>query len=191
VAILTQTIVYLLRHAQSLPDQEIAEPEWPLSKSGARQAVALIEPLNKLEIDRIFTSPFRRAIATISPYCASNDFAFEINEDLRERKLKEQSMVENWQDLIEKAWNDFDFALPNCESGFSCQDRMSNCISGLVTAHPGKTLLMSSHGNALSLYLTKLNSNFGYAGWQTMKNPDLFRIIFDGDSPRWDKTYSI
>ena len=191
MAILTQTIVYLLRHAQSLPDQEIAEPDWPLSKSGARQAVALIEPLKKLEIDRVFTSPFRRSIATISPYCSSNDLTFEINEELRERKLKEQSMIENWQDLIEKAWNDFDYALPNCETGHSCQSRMSNCISGLVTAHPGKTLLMSSHGNAISLYLTKLDSNFGYAGWQTMKNPDLFRVIFNGDLPQWDKSYSI
>ena len=188
---MTQTIVYLLRHAQSLPDRKVPEPEWPLSESGVEQALALVEPLNKLEIDRIFTSPFLRAIATISPYCSSNDLAFEIKEDLRERKLKEQLMVENWQDLIVRAWNDFDFALPNCESGHSCQSRMSNCISALVTAHPGKTLLMSSHGNAISLYLTKLDSNFGYAGWQTMKNPDLFRVIFDGDSPRWDKTYSI
>jgi 2,3-bisphosphoglycerate-dependent phosphoglycerate mutase len=188
VAILTKTIVYLLRHAQSSPDQEIAESEWPLSQSGTEQASALIEPLNEFEIDRIFTSPFSRTIATISPYCSSNDLAFEINEDLRERKLKEPSMVENWQDLIEKAWKDFDFALPNCESGYSCQSRMSNCISALVSAHPGKTLLMSSHGNAISLYLNKLDSTFGYTGWQSMKNPDLFRIIFNGDSPRWDKT---
>ena len=153
--------------------------------------MALIEPLNKLEIDRIFTSPFQRAIATILPYCSSNDLAFEINEGLRERKLKEQSMVDNWQDLIERAWNDFDFALPNCESGYSCQSRMSTCISTLVTTHSGKTLLMSSHGNAISLYLNKLDSTFGYAGWQSMKNPDLFRVIFSGDSPRWDKTYNI
>jgi hypothetical protein len=60
-----------------------------------------------------------------------------------------------------------------------------------VSAHPGKTLLMSSHGNAISLYLNKLDSTFGYTKWQAMKSPDLFRIIFDGDSPRWDKTYSI
>jgi 2,3-bisphosphoglycerate-dependent phosphoglycerate mutase len=186
---LTQTIVYLLRHAQSLPDQEIAEPEWPLSESGVEQALALVEPLKKLEIDRIFTSPFRRAIATISPYCSTNDLAFEINEDLRERKLKEQSMLENWQGLIERAWNDLDYALPNCESGHACQNRISNCISHLVTTYPGDTLLISSHGNAISLYLNKLDSTFGYAGWQSMKNPDLFRIIFTGDSPRRDKAY--
>jgi len=188
---LTQTIVYLLRHAQSLPDQEVAEPEWPLSDTGVEQALALVEPLNKLEIDRIFTSPFRRAIATISPYCSGNDLAFEINEDLRERKLKEQSMLDDWQDLIERAWDDFDYALLNCESGYSCQNRISNCISSLVTTHPGDTLLISSHGNAISLYLNKLDSAFGYAGWQSMKNPDLFRIIFTGDSPDWDKAFSI
>jgi len=35
------TKVLLIRHAESVPDRELSEPEWPLSPEGERQAEAL------------------------------------------------------------------------------------------------------------------------------------------------------
>ncbi len=185
---MTTTIVYLLRHAQSLPDPDIVESDWPLSKKGAEQATRLINSLANLQIDRLFSSPFRRAIATVKPYSQRSNLPIEIEENLRERKLKEQTMVDDWEVLITRAWKDFDYALPNCESGRACQRRVAICLSGLVNKHRGETLLVSSHGNAIGLYLNKLDSTFGFSHWQAMRNPDLFRIVFTGESPNWDKS---
>jgi hypothetical protein len=42
-------------------------------------------------------------------------------------------------------------------------------------------VLVSSHGNAIGLYLNRLDSSFGFEAWEEMRNPDLFAV--DGD--RW------
>jgi len=38
------------------------------------------------------------------------------------------------------------------------------------------TLLFSSHGNALSVYLHHLDADVGFDDWAAMQKPDLFRI---------------
>ncbi len=40
---MTNTYVYLLRHAQSAPSHDVPESEWPLSPSGIEQAENLVE----------------------------------------------------------------------------------------------------------------------------------------------------
>ena len=181
------THVYLLRHAQSSPSTDVRESEWPLSKSGIQQAHSLVGSLNELDIDKVFSSPFRRAIETVAPYCRSTNTHILLEADLRERKLKEENMEDDWKYLVEKSWQNFDFAVPNCESGFSCQTRIANCISKLVETNIGKRLLVSSHGNAIGLYLNKLDSSFGFSQWSAMKNPDLFKIVFVDGAPQWEK----
>lgn len=184
---MTDTHIFLLRHAQSLPSLDLPEAEWPLSNSGTEQAQNLVDSLSKLDIDKVFSSPFRRAIDTVAPYCRSTNTSILIEDDLRERKLKEENMVDDWKILIEKAWQDFGFALPNCESGFSCQNRIANCVSKLAKRNCGKRLLVSSHGNAIGLYLNKLDPSFGFSQWSTMKNPDLFKVVFVDGAAQWEK----
>ncbi len=182
---MTNTYVYLLRHAQSAPSHDVPEPEWPLSPMGIEQAENLVESLSRLGIDTVFSSPFRRAKDTVAPFCTSTNTEITIKEDLRERKLKNDDMVDDWKVLIEKAWQDFSFAIPGCESGYSCQSRIAICLLKLVKANSGKRLLVSSHGNAIGLYLNMLDSSFGFLQWRAMKNPDLFKIAFVEDAPHW------
>ncbi len=182
---MTETVVYLLRHAQSAPSPDLPEPRWPLSDIGSEQAENLVAQLTELRIDRVFSSPYRRAIDTVKPYSESVNIGISVVDDLRERKLKDRNMVDDWQRLIERAWRDFSFALPGCESGFSCQERMVNCISQLATANSGKRLLVSSHGNAIGLYLNWLDPAFGYSDWQAMSNPALYEILFVAGRAQW------
>ena len=100
-------------------------------------------------------------------------------------KLSE-GYIENWADVLRAAWEDFTFALPNCESGAACQERVKRCIEKLVVKHPGRNLLMSSHGNAIGLYLHMMDSSYGYEEWAAMRNPDLFRILYRDGVPAWD-----
>ncbi len=188
---MTNTTVYLLRHAQSSPSDDVPEADWPLSPSGNEQAENLVDPLSRLGIDKVFSSPFRRAKDTVAPFCTYTNTEITIEEDLRERKLKNDSTADNWKVLIEKAWQDFNFAVPGCESGYSCQTRIANCLLKLVKANSGKRLLVSSHGNAIGLYLNKLDSSFGFLQWSNMKNPDLFKIAFVNGTPQWEKPCAI
>ena len=181
------THVYLLRHAECSPSPDVPDSEWPLSKTGIEQAQNLVGSLSKLDIDEVFSSPFRRAIDTVVPYCRATNTDISIETDLRERKLKEENKVDNWMCLVEKSWQDLDFARPNCESGRSCQIRIASCIAELAGTNIGKRLLISSHGSAIALYLHRLDSSFGFSQWSAMKNPDLFRVVFVDGAPRWEK----
>jgi 2,3-bisphosphoglycerate-dependent phosphoglycerate mutase len=187
---MAESTVYLLRHAQSSPSQEVPEAVWGLSGSGKEQADILAKVLVRLELDRIFSSPYRRAIDTVTPYCRLTNSTVEIEEDLRERKLKEQ-FVEDHRSLNKKAWQDFSFALPNCESGHSCQCRIASCISRLEKANRGQRILVSSHGNAIGLYLNTIDPTFGFDAWERMKNPDLYKLVIVDGIPDWDKTEEI
>ena len=81
---------------------------------------------------------------------------------------------------------DRDFALPDGESNRACARRMVQAIDALAARHPGETIALASHGNALALYLGSLDPSFGYAQWRAMRNPDLFRVVYEAGRASWD-----
>ena len=140
--------------------------------------------LSGLGIARVCSSPFVRAVATVRPFCEARQLSIEIEPDLRERTLCAQR-IEQFETPLRRSWEDFDYALPGGESSRTCQRRIVDCVSRLAASDAG-TLLVSSHGNALALFLNALDPMFGWEGWKAMRNPDLFKIDFDG-TLRWDR----
>ncbi len=55
------TILYLVRHVESSPNDIVTE-------SGLQQAQSLAKALSKIEIDLIISSPYQRAIDTVKPF---------------------------------------------------------------------------------------------------------------------------
>jgi len=51
-------------------------------------------------------------------------------------------------------------------------------------------LLFSSHGNAIGLYLNLLDPTFGFDNWRVMRNPDLFRLVFQDRRMTWDREFT-
>jgi 2,3-bisphosphoglycerate-dependent phosphoglycerate mutase len=182
------TVIYLLRHAQNAPDTNVAEALWPLSKDGIMQAERIVPTLLSLRIGYICSSPFKRALDTVAPFAEQAGLQVQIAQDLRERKLKED-FVEDFLEVLRQTWLDFEFALPNCESSRDCQDRIRGCIDGLVAEHSGENVLVSSHGNAIGLFLNALDSTFGFDEWSRLRNPDMFKIDYTDDTPKWDRSF--
>lgn len=176
------TRLLLIRHAESSPDPAIEEAEWPLSGTGLRQARQLTARLEAEGVTEVYSSPYRRAAATVEPFAQARGLDVRLEPDLRERRLT-PGFHPRWRDVIEQAWRDLDFRLPGCESGVECQARVRNCIERLAQQHPGATIAAASHGNALALYLTLLDPGFGYEGWSKMRNPDVFVVEFNGPKP--------
>lgn len=185
----TVTTVYLLRHAESQFEPHIPEPDWPLSARGSQQAERLTTHLAPLAIDVIYASPYARAVATVTPFADATGLTIERVEELRERKLA-PGPVENWREVVQHTWQQFDFAFPHCESSAQCQARMVRTLRHLVQQQAGKVLLVSSHGNAIALYLHTLDSSYGFDNWAAMRNPDVFRIYYHGTAPVWDQTFT-
>jgi 2,3-bisphosphoglycerate-dependent phosphoglycerate mutase len=187
------TTFFLLRHAESAPDRTLPEADWPLSSRGEAQSQALILVLGQLGIERIVSSPYLRAQRTVLPFANQAGLKIEIDPDLRERKLTEGIIVE-WETLIRRAWADPSFRAPGGESGMECQRRIATCIQRWIVdmaleSSPTTTLLFSSHGNAIGLYLNLIDPTFGFENWRAMRNPDLYRLVYQDQQVTWDREF--
>ena len=183
------TTVYLLRHAESRPSATVKEPDWPLSELGKKQARDIVPTLARLGIDHVYTSPFLRAVETAKPFADCAGKPLHIHDDLREQLSLWADSEADFMDQMRKKWEDFHFAPPGGESNAECQLRIVNAVRDIIRRHPGRTLLVSSHGNAISLLLNSIHTSFGFEGWMAMKNPDLFRIRAEGASLVWDRLW--
>ena len=183
------TTVYLLRHAESRPSAAVKEPDWPLSELGKKQAHDIMPTLAKLDIDYVYTSPYLRAVETAKPFAGCAGKPLRVHDELREQLSLWADSVEEFMEQMRKKWEDFHFAPPGGESNAECQLRVVNAVRDIIRRHPGSTLLVSSHGNAISLLLNSIHSSFNFEGWMAMKNPDLFRIKVEGASLVWDRSW--
>lgn len=186
-----KTILYLLRHAQSQPDLNTPTRDWPLSDLGVTQADALVALLSKLGIRRIFSSPYRRALATVAPFARAGGLEVSTVPNLREQENHLVGTEPEFRSLLMKMWADFDYRPPGGETLRECQARMTAAVRDLAGDCDGSTALISSHGNAIGLFLNHLEPGFGYEHWRAMRNPDLFRIRFESGEFSWDRRWAI
>ncbi len=68
---------------------------------------------------------------------------------------------------------------------------MVRTLRYLVQGQAGNVLLVSSHGNAIALYLHALDPSYGFDNWVAMRNPDVFRIYYNSADPLWDHTFTL
>ncbi len=184
------TVIYLVRHAESQPHSDIPEPDWPLSPKGVEQARQLVGQLSGLGISGIYSSPFPRALATVRPFAGVSGLDVKIHEDLRERKLA-PGKLSDFRAVLRQSWSDFSFKVPGGESSEGAQTRVVNAIREITSEHPGSTLVVVSHGNAISLFLNSIDPAFSYDQWAAMKNPDAFKLHGDGGQFSWDRAWSL
>lgn len=187
---MSETIVYLVRHAESAPNARVPESDWPLSETGEQQAQALVPQLARLNIDHIITSPYRRAMATIEPFARIAKLPIATEFDLRERKLTEATH-DDWLALLKRVWDNPTHAEPNSESNVDCQTRVLACLTRLARTHSGRTIVAASHGNAISLMLNTVDPTFGFNDWRAMRNPDCFALRYSQSRWHWLREFRL
>ncbi len=129
------TEIWLVRHGDCY--ENMAEgPDPPLSALGREQAKRLAERVHRIGAAAIYSSPYRRAVET----------ARIIGEEVRE----DRRLVE-----IEIELGD-DSALQFKETATSVVERMRAAIDNIVEAHPGKHVIVVTHGVALMAYVTDI-----------------------------------
>ena len=185
-----ETTIYLLRHAETIPN-EVATPEtWELSKEGKEQAMALKDKLKLLNIDVVLSSPFDRAVDTLRPYAAQEGITIHTVDDLRDQKVSNQYLAPaEFQELTEKIWKDDTHAEDGCESSEACTQRLKKAMGAIVKTYEGRTVLVCTHGQIVGLLLKDVDESFGYENWTQIRMPDIFRLIYDGNQGNWDKEY--
>ena len=174
-------IILLVRHAESVPPASgvgaESERDRPLTDRGLRDANFLAASLADIKPDRVSSSPYRRSIQTVTPFARKHGLEVELIEDLRERLLSPDPLPD-WKAQLKRCWEDFDYAPPGGESGNVAQARVLAVLDDLRGKHPSGVLVVGSHGNLISLALAAFRPEVGFAFWQAMPTPAVYRIEY-------------
>ena len=172
-------MLFLVRHAHSdyVPDEMRA-----LSESGQRAAQRVADLLEDRGVAVIVSSPYTRAVQTVQPLADRLGISIAVDADLRERQLS-AGPLDDFQRWLEATWNDFDLAYPGGESSAAAQERVSRAIRRTVEAAGDRTVVVSSHGNALALFLRTIDSTVDFQFWSKMSVPDVYAVEVRRETP--------
>ena len=187
------TIVYVSRHSRAFRDllgeynaldvEQIRNEKNPLSVEGEKRA----EVLSKVDLLRdvlvVYSSHYVRAMSTAKYLCEANNIRLNVDSRFGERKFGVKNMSELPNDFFEKQILDWNFKLNDGESLNEVSVRMRDGLFDLLDKYSGKTIMIFSHGTALTTMLKewceiKLNND--------SKLVELYfngKMVFDGN---WD-----
>lgn len=169
------TDIYFVRHAR--PDSAWADDRTrPLTDLGKADAKTVTHVLKERRIDGFYSSPYRRSFDTVAD-CA-RCFGMEIRTDER---FRERQGGPDRAAYLERRWQNFDRCEPGGETLRSVQSRNIEALSELLAAHPGQSLVLGTHGTALSTIFNYFDPAFGCGEfikiWHIM--PYVVRVRFD------------
>lgn len=174
--------VLLVRHAEPMPfgTPDLHDDDRPLTDAGRSAADELAAELDGWELTAIYSSPYERAVETVTVLAERRGLPVQLIDDLRERRLSPEPHDE-WRVTLERSWSDADFELPGGESGRTAQRRAVAILDLLRTRHAdGGRIVLGSHGNLISLILQALQPEVGYDFHMAMPMPALYRLTHDG-----------
>lgn len=165
-----------MRHCKAVGQ----EPNAPLTSEGKMQAIALTHLLSGFGIERVISSPFTRAYRSIAPLAEHLCLAIEIDNRLAERVLCGTPLAD-WQERLAESFTNLDLCL---DGGESSRTAMARGIAVIDEALQQKadTIAIATHGNLMALILKHFDDRIGYAEWQKLSNPDVYRVDFLNDA---------
>ncbi len=171
--------IYFMRHSEPLKpvninnddSLQIQNEKWGLTINGEELAKEKNKKFNDFDI--VIASNYVRAIST-AKYFTKNDVL--VDKNFGERKFGINSWDELPADYNEKAFNDFDYKLPNGESMNEVINREYNSLINILNKYPDKKVLIVGHATALAALFTK---------WCEIKSPNVYKFndkfFFDGN----------
>lgn len=138
----------------------------------------------------IYSSPFTRCLHTVQPFASKRRINIEVIDELRERLIAKE-ISDGFYDLWCKSWDDFDFALPGCETSNQAQERFVAALNDIAGKHDKSPIAISTHGNVIGLFLNWIDKRVGRKEAEALKNPDVVRIVWRDGFYSWDRCFHL
>ncbi|WP_339218457.1 histidine phosphatase family protein [Paenibacillus sp. FSL W7-1332] len=171
------TTFYFVRHADS-PFLEGKERSRGLSAEGSIAAVRVKDVLLGEGIDAIISSPYKRAKDTVQPLADALGLPITEQEDLRERKVGD-FQGHSFLDAKKILFQDPTISFPGGESSKSVQSRAVQVLKEILNKHIGKSVVIGTHGDIMTLMLQHYDQRFDYHFWLGTTLPDIYRAEFE------------
>ena len=196
---MNDTIVYLIRHAETVDEKgirntnenfQIINEKEILSVEGEEQAEKLSENVELKNLDIIWSSSYTRAKATATYIAHVNNLPFNLDNDLSERKLGNlKELGEFMKDKItrdpsQEQLLDRTFRTSDGESAEQTRKRMNNFFDRILKEYEGKRIAVISHGGSIKFFLLNwctVNENVKLVYNNTIlniKSPCLLKLTF-------------
>lgn len=172
-----RTCLYFVRHAHSVYSAD--EYGRPLSERGYQDAQRVTEILKTENINRILSSPYRRAIETVEGISRFLGIEIERKEDFKERVVASHP-VEDFALAMAKLWGDEQFAWPGGESNQTARARGVHAVKRVLETYPGENIVIATHGNLMVLTMNQFDSRYDFSFWKQLAMPDVYKLTFEG-----------
>lgn len=185
------TTVYFVRHAQ--PNYENHDDMLrELTPKGMEDRKLVTKFLEDKKVDLVLSSPYKRAADTVRDFADTNGLKIGIVEDFRERRI-DSVWIEDFNSFCKKQWDDFSYKLSDGESLAEVQERNIAALNKVLEEHNGKTIVVGSHGTALSTIVNYYDSSFGYAEFEKIRGlmPWVVEFRFEGTECVEIKQYNL
>lgn len=174
------TTVYFVRHAQRDTSNHEELPA-PLTEKGLRDRELVTAYLSDKGVQAAYSSPAKRAVDTIAPFAQQAGLTITPVDDLRERRA-DSVWVEDFWGFAQRQWADFDYKLSDGESLHEVQRRNVAAVWDILRRHPDQTLVIGTHGTALSTLIHYYDPSCGYDDFRAMADvmPWVVKMLFVG-----------
>lgn len=152
------THIYFVRHNE--PDSSWKDDRTrPLTKEGQEDCLKVLEFFKDKKIDAFYSSPYIRSYQTIK--MTADYFNQEIIVDER---LKERISGNGGSQLsnIKKRFSNYQWHEEDGESMGCLQKRNIEALHEILKKHKDETIIIATHGAALSSILSYYDSSFAY-----------------------------
>jgi broad specificity phosphatase PhoE len=162
-------IVHFVRHGQTGHNRDglgLGRADVPLTELGRRQAAAVAARLSNEPLERIFTSPLARCLATATAIAGERGIPVEVREDLIELDVGDTegmtfpAMRERYPEFLEQ-WAGSDghlHAMPGGESLGDVDRRLAGLLDELRDNQDLETVAVVSHNFVIKLAIVRLLS---------------------------------
>lgn len=171
-------IIYFVRHAQPEYSWEDDKTR-PLTSEGIADSKRVYEALKDIKLTYAVSSPYKRSIDTIKRCAESQGLKIDTDERFRER---EKGFNGNNFGMFQKRWANFDYHEDGGESLRSVQERNISALFELLNSHPNDTIIIGTHGTALSTILNYFDHSYNCDSFLRMIDfmPYIIRLDFNG-----------
>ena len=172
------TTIYFVRHSES--DSNIKDDRSrPLTARGNSNCVLATNFLKDKQIDVVLSSPYKRAVDTLTDFAQVSGLTIQTVEDFREI---ENPWIEDWIPKVKKQWQDFSYKIQGEESLAETQKRNITALNETLRFYKDKNIAIGTHGVALSTIINFYDNSYGFDDFMDMVHltPWVAKIEFSG-----------
>lgn len=170
---MSQPKLILVKHALPVIDPEKPAHQWKLSPEGKKRCIPLAMQVSAYCPLRIFSSREPKAIQTARILAGRLGQSFNVVDDLHEHERPNPGLLSP-QDFEEKVMSLFtnpeNIAFGK-ESAAQARARFYKAVTNLISQHPGKTILVVSHGTVISLFIQMVCQVEPFPLWKSLGLP--------------------